>query len=154
MFDRVDLKLIYPIFAEKAKQLVSNCAARGYYFWAIEGTRTIQRQKDLYAQGRTTPGHIVTNAKEYETKHQYGLAFDFCRDKDQTKQGLQPDWDIEAYKVLQEEAHKLGLISGLDWKSFREGPHVEYPINIPLSVLEPILKTQGLEAVWNFLNHS
>ena len=38
--------------------------------------RTIKEQNDLYAQGRTKPGKIVTNAKGGQSYHNYGLAID------------------------------------------------------------------------------
>lgn len=41
-----------------------------------QATRTIAQQNALYAQGRTAPGRIVTNAKGGESYHNYGLAID------------------------------------------------------------------------------
>lgn len=41
-----------------------------------ETRRSWQRQNELYAQGRTAPGRIVTKAKGGESPHQYGLAAD------------------------------------------------------------------------------
>lgn len=38
--------------------------------------RTCQEQARLYAQGRTTPGDIVTDAKPGQTPHEFGLAVD------------------------------------------------------------------------------
>lgn len=52
-------------------------------FTITEGVRTVQRQQDLYAQGRTKPGKIVTNVDGVKNKsdHQpkadgYGHAVD------------------------------------------------------------------------------
>ena len=42
----------------------------------VSGLRTADEQNALYAQGRTTPGHIVTNAKAGYSMHNYGLAID------------------------------------------------------------------------------
>ena len=44
----------------------------------IYGLRTLEQQKDLYAQGRTRPGRIVTNLDgiNKRSKHQDGLAVD------------------------------------------------------------------------------
>ncbi|MGB5850230.1 MAG: M15 family metallopeptidase [Ignavibacteriaceae bacterium] len=44
----------------------------------IYGLRTLEQQKDLYAQGRTRPGRIVTNLDGIikRSKHQDGLAVD------------------------------------------------------------------------------
>ena len=43
-------------------------------FAVIEGLRTIERQRELYAQGRTKPGHVVTWTMA--SKHIDGLAVD------------------------------------------------------------------------------
>ena len=37
-------------------------------FTVIEGLRTTKRQQDLYAQGRTKPGNIVTKADGVKNK--------------------------------------------------------------------------------------
>ncbi|PWD66514.1 L-alanyl-D-glutamate peptidase [Pectobacterium parmentieri] len=43
-------------------------------FTVIEGLRTLERQKSLYAQGRTMPGNVVTWTMK--SKHIDGLAVD------------------------------------------------------------------------------
>jgi len=45
-------------------------------FTVVEGLRTRARQKELYAQGRTKPGDIVTWT--LNSKHILGLAVDLC----------------------------------------------------------------------------
>lgn len=49
-------------------------------FMVLEGVRTLARQKELYAQGRTKPGKIVTwtlNSNHFVDKHTgYGHAVD------------------------------------------------------------------------------
>ncbi len=44
----------------------------------IQTFRTIAEQTALYAQGRTTPGNIVTWAEGGRSYHNYGLAVDIC----------------------------------------------------------------------------
>jgi peptidoglycan L-alanyl-D-glutamate endopeptidase CwlK len=41
-----------------------------------QSLRTYAEQDDLYAQGRTKPGRIVTNAKGGYSWHNFGLALD------------------------------------------------------------------------------
>ena len=41
-----------------------------------DGYRSIEEQDRIYAQGRTTPGKIVSNAKGGTSYHNYGLAID------------------------------------------------------------------------------
>lgn len=45
-------------------------------FTVIEGRRTLARQRELYAQGRTRPGPIVTWTMK--SKHIDGVAVDLC----------------------------------------------------------------------------
>ena len=41
-----------------------------------QGFRTYSYQNDLYDQGRTRRGHIVTDARGGESLHNFGLAYD------------------------------------------------------------------------------
>jgi peptidoglycan L-alanyl-D-glutamate endopeptidase CwlK len=52
--------------------------------------RTIAEQNKLYAQGRTTPGRIVTNARGGQSFHNYGLAIDIVLLQDKNN-----DWIYE-----------------------------------------------------------
>lgn len=46
-------------------------------FWrVVQGYRTFAEQDELYAQGRTKSGIIVTKAKGGQSLHNYGLAVD------------------------------------------------------------------------------
>lgn len=102
----------------------------------VQGLRTIEEQDALYAQGRTKPGKIVTNARGGSSYHNYGLAIDFAilydldgngtyetlswdLLKDYDKDG-QADWQ-EVVKVFK----KAGWGWGGDWKSSKDNPHFE-----------------------------
>lgn len=150
MFTRIDTKLIQPKFLASCEELIKACKARGVEYWAISGYRDPKEQEALYAIGRTTEltRKPVTNAKPYTSAHNYGLAIDFALDKDQTKAGLQPSWEIKDYEVLAEEARKLGLMPGMDFKTFKEGPHVQVKLRHKFSELETILKKEGLGEIW------
>jgi hypothetical protein len=81
--------------------------------------RTFQEQQRLYAQGRTTPGKIVTKAKPGSSYHNYGLAVDLVR-----MDGTKADWTFDMGK-LQPYASKYGIIWGGSWKKFKDPPHFE-----------------------------
>ena len=49
--------------AEAFQQLLAKCSAQGLAVGLGECFRTVAEQDALYAQGRTKPGSIVTNAK-------------------------------------------------------------------------------------------
>jgi peptidoglycan LD-endopeptidase CwlK len=150
-FTRIDLQYIHPKLVKLCEQLVENCKARGHEYYAISGYRDPKQQEALYAIGRTTEldRKPVTNAKPYSSYHNFGLAIDFAKDKDAARAGLQPDWDIKSYEILASEARKLGLVSGMDFKTFKEGPHIQVPFAVaPLNELTKILKEKDLSAVW------
>ena len=90
--------------------------------------RSIAEQNALYAQGRTSPGKIVTNAKGGSSFHNYGLAVDLCRvdaedsDKDgDTKEIL---WEFDNGK-LDPITKKYNLEWGGNWHTIKDKPHFQ-----------------------------
>ena len=67
-------------------------------FRVTMGLRTIDEQNTLYAQGRTVPGQIVTNAPGGTSYHNYGLAVDICE-----MVNGQPDWNFDMSKLQPDE---------------------------------------------------
>lgn len=107
--------------------------AESHNILVIEGVRTQERQDDLYAQGRTKPGPIVTWTKD--SKHLRGLAVDVVKLK-----GSVIDWnDVKSFeelgKIMLDTAKQLGVALrwGYDWdgdtnlreKGENDGPHFE-----------------------------
>lgn len=93
------------------------------YYGAVvrvsEGLRSAQRQRALYAQGRTAPGPIVTNTRV--SRHQSGRAFDI------DFVGLHPDSVPQAWWAF---AGRLGEALGLRWGGrwrMRDYRHFEFP---------------------------
>lgn len=151
-FKRIDQSKIFPPFLKRSKQLVLNCvqgqANKSYH--AISGFRDPVEQDGLYSIGRTTQldRAIVTNAKGFKSYHNYGLAIDFCWDRDAKREGLQPGWEPEQYKALAEEAEKLDLLCGGKFTN-PDWPHIQLPMNVlGLTRLEELYKNKGLEACW------
>lgn len=71
-----------------------------------QGLRTFDEQDVLYAQGRTAPGKIVTDAKAGESYHNYGLAVDLV-----VLTGIGVDWKFD-YKQLYTYSSKNQLTWG------------------------------------------
>jgi peptidoglycan LD-endopeptidase CwlK len=67
---------LLPKIQPYARALVAKAAANGITIKVISGLRTDEEQNDLYAQGRTKPGRIVTNARGGYSNHNFGIAFD------------------------------------------------------------------------------
>ena len=59
-----------------ARALVLRAASAGISIKVISGLRTYAEQNALYAQGRTEPGRVVTNARGGYSNHNFGIAFD------------------------------------------------------------------------------
>lgn len=87
-----------------------------------QGLRTIEEQDALYAQGRTAPGNIVTNAKGGSSLHNFGLAFDIVIIRDG-----KPDWatDTPDFKYVVEALKELGWEWGGDFHSIIDKPHFQ-----------------------------
>jgi peptidoglycan L-alanyl-D-glutamate endopeptidase CwlK len=85
--------------------------------------RSNAEQNALYAQGRTRPGKIVTNAKGGQSNHnQYpSPAFDIAF-KDASGN---IHWDMALFKQFALIAKRCGLAWGGDWIRFKDLPHFE-----------------------------
>lgn len=108
-----------------------NAALKGRAkFVLTSGWRDPAEQERLYAQGRTTPGYIVTNAPPGSSFHEYGLAVDgalildgktlswnFTADFDGDRQA---DW-MECVLIFKEH----GFEWGGDWHTFKDMPHFQ-----------------------------
>lgn len=122
---------LHPVVAAGVKALIQRSYARGVPIVITQGLRTIAEQNALYAQGRSKPGPIVTNAKGGTSYHNYGLAVDFAL--------LMPDgkslsWDVNRngdkdktadWQEVVQEAKRLGFEWGGDWTSFKDYPHLQ-----------------------------
>jgi len=93
------------------------------------GLRTIAEQNALYAQGRTTAGKIVTNAKGGQSYHNYGLAIDVVEMKGNTA-----NWNFD-YSLLKPIADKHGIVWGGTWK-FVDKPHFQIDLGFSISQLK------------------
>ncbi|NMH27993.1 M15 family metallopeptidase [Flavobacterium sp. SE-s28] len=94
--------------------------AQGIPFRIFEAFRYSERQADLYAQGRTKPGNIVTYAKPWSSYHQYGLAVDFVLYINDSW-----SWDTSGSKAgWWKKLHEIGQAEGLMRLDF-ETPHLQ-----------------------------
>ncbi len=151
LWKRVDRSKLYPRLGDMVQETLENCVLRGALYYPTSGLRTWAEQDALYAQGRTKPGSIVTKAKGGESNHNYGTATDCTKDMDAQKAGLQPGWNLEDYRILAEEAAKVGLEPAFYWKSFKEGPHLQLPLEkngLSFHKLRDIYLVNGLAGVF------
>lgn len=109
-----------PDLVTKVKRLISLAAADGHTLIVTQAFRSIAQQNALYAQGRTKPGKIVTNARGGQSNHNKGTAVDLAF----VVNGA-VTWEESLYRKLGKYAQAVGLKWGGDWKRFKDKPHVE-----------------------------
>lgn len=94
----------------------------------ISGTRTYAEQNALYAQGRTKPGKVVTNAKGGYSNHNFGIAFDIGLFRDGKYLAESPH-----YKTIGPVGESVGLSWGGRWTKFADTPHYELKTGMTLA---------------------
>ena len=117
------LDTIEPDFKAKVVELLVKLKAQGIACAVTSGRRTIAEQNELFAQGRTKPGQMVTKAKGGQSPHNFGFAVDLCPYRPGTKQ-LWWNCPDDIWHVIHDTAEAMGLDSGYDWK-FQDCPHIE-----------------------------
>jgi peptidoglycan L-alanyl-D-glutamate endopeptidase CwlK len=106
-------------------------------------------QERLFAQGRSAPGKIVTNAEPGHSWHQFGLAVDVV------PLGLdgQPDWNTEhpIWRRLVAVGTGLGLVEGAQFRSFPDYPHFQLTGKLPVSPDIEVRESfgqSGIQGIW------
>lgn len=110
-------------FQQRVLAWYHDCYQAGINVYIYEGLRSMERQDELYAKGRTESGSIVTHAKAGQSFHNYALAFDWVPLVRTSKaQDLyEASWDFkDAYNMGQAIGKKFGL-RAMSW----ETPHLE-----------------------------
>lgn len=115
---------LLPLVLRKRDELSQKCRAAGVPVRFMSGYRSCEQQNALYAQGRTMPGNIVTNAKCGESMHNYGVAFDIAFDSATPYIG---DWE-KVGKI----GESIGLEWGGRWADFVDKPHFQVTLGYTL----------------------
>ncbi|XZG71808.1 M15 family metallopeptidase [Chitinibacteraceae bacterium HSL-7] len=112
-------------FRQAVLVLMKNMEARGYPLALLEGYRSPERQDKLANQEQ-----LVTNARAFQSKHQFGFAADLAPMRGGRIVISERDpWAMAAYTALGEEAQKLGLVWGGGW-SFKDYGHIEANVSL------------------------
>jgi len=118
------IESLHPKIKDEVKILYEQAQALlppGITIRITQGLRTIAYQNELYAQGRTKPGKIVTNATGGRSYHNYGLAFDFCLIKDG-----KAIWTIDNnWMAVVNIFIDAGYTWGGNFKKIKDYPHLE-----------------------------
>lgn len=146
IIDRSARKLVgvHPSIREKALVLVQRCHAENIFIQVTQGLRTMAQQEAIYAQGRTTAGSIVSNAKPGYSYHNYGLAFDIVVLTIDGKANwtVNSEWN-RAGKIGQ----SLGLEWGGAWTNFVDYPHFQITFGLTTAQLRAGTKVPGMTSL-------
>lgn len=145
------IKLLHPkvrdeameIYEEICKELTGKAICR-----FTHTLRTFAEQDALYAQGRTKPGSIVTNARSGSSMHNYGLAIDIVLiDGKSASWDVKKDFDgdgksdwMEVVQIFKEH----GWVWGGNWK-FYDAPHFEKSFGYSVRSLRNLHSTGKLD---------
>lgn len=141
---------LYIPFQDKINQLEKLIKNTGLKIYRYSDYRSFLEQKKLYAQGRTTPGNIVTFSPPGYSLHNYGLAADYVW-------GGPGKWTWEASESKWEQfadlAEFLGFESGRRWGRKQDNPHVQITYGLSIEKLYSVYsKTWKLVDVWAFID--
>lgn len=151
--DEIRIKQLYPKFGNLVRIFLEECRSAKLVGGIFMGYRSYDEQNKLYAQGRTIPGKIITNAKGGQSYHNFGLAIDYVFID---KRGW--TWTGDYNKVGQ-IAKDCGLEWGGSWTAFPDVPHIQKsygegtnPKKLDLIYRENIPTQAPLHAVFNYLD--
>lgn len=129
MINSREIADLHPRVAVLCRTFVAHCKAAGIDVLITSTYRDAESQAALYAQGRTTPGAKVTNAKPGQSWHNWRVAFDFVPLVNGKAQ-----WnDVRSFTRCGEIAESLGLEWAGRWQSFKELAHCQYTGGLTLA---------------------
>lgn len=141
-----NLDKLHPFVKAGALKTIEKSFYCGIYIVITQGYRSIDYQNKLYAQGRTAPGNIVTNAKGGRSYHNYGLAWDFALligdgkmisydTRRHTNNSKFTDW-----MVVVRIAIGLGFEWGGHFKTIVDMPHFQMSFGLSINDLQQGIK--------------
>ena len=122
-----------PQAKERVERFIALCHEQGIDLLVTSTYRDNESQGELYEQGRTKPGKIVTNAKPGESWHNYRCAVDIV-----PLVNGKPNWDGSdpIWQTIGELGEKAGLEWAGRWHSFKELAHFQYTGGLTLADLK------------------
>ena len=134
MINSRSLTELHPKVANLAMSFVQKCDDAGIDLLITSTYRDHESQNELYAQGRTKPGKIVTNARGGQSWHQWRCAFDVVplRNGKCVWDSADPVW---------KEVGAIGESVGLEWGGrwggkLKDYPHFQYTGGLTLADLQ------------------
>jgi len=133
MINSRDINDLHPTLKRGAVELQRRIKAESGWDMGINSTfRDHAKQDHLFAQGRTRPGSIVTNARGGESLHQYRLTFDIHQNNNPAGAFANANFFATAGRIWRD----MGGSWGGDWASFPDRPHMEFTNGLTLRQLQ------------------
>lgn len=131
MSDKITIQRIaklHPKLRGELAEIIGDIQSKGLDIRITQGLRTIAEQDAIYAQGRTLPGKIVSNAKGGSSFHNYGLAIDFCLLHKDGTVSFNMKEDLDNDKIADwTEVVNVFKAHGWEWgdRGYVDTPHVQ-----------------------------
>ena len=129
MINSRDINELHPKVQIMCRQFIIACKEAGIDVLITSTYRDYESQDDLYAQGRTKSGKIVTNARAGYSYHNFRVAFDFV-----PLANGKAIWDND---ILFAKAGSIGKSVGLEWGgdfiTFKDKPHFQFTNGLSLT---------------------
>lgn len=133
MINSRNLGELHPPVRERVQRFIDACRDEGIDLLITSTYRDHESQNALYAQGRTKPGKIVTNAKGGQSFHNHRCAVDVV-----PLINGKPNWNTK--DPVWPKIGALGKAAGLewagDWVKFKEMAHFQYTGGLTLAQLQ------------------
>jgi len=132
MINSRDIELLLPQVKSRVKSFIVECDKQNIDIIVTSTYRDNESQQELYNQGRTTDGKIVTKAKAGQSFHNFKCAVDVVP----VVHG-KPIWnDDSLWNKIGSIGKSVGLEWAGDWKSFKEKAHFQYTGGLTLADLQ------------------
>ena len=130
MINSRSLSDLNPKVAALCSEFINRCKEKGIDVIITSTYRDAESQNALYAQGRTTDGKIVTNAKGGQSYHNWRVAFDFCP----IVNGKCQWQDADLFAICGRIGEDLGLEWAGRWSGkFKETAHLQFTGGLSLA---------------------
>lgn len=133
MINSRKLEDLHPKVKAMVEEFIQKCAENGIDLLVTSTYRDHESQNALYAQGRTTAGKKVTNAKGGQSFHNWKVAVDIVplRNGKPVWNTTGADWEL--WEAVGNIGESVGLEWAGRWKTFKEFAHFQYTNGLTLA---------------------
>ena len=133
MINSRNISDLLPQVQKLANAFIEKCKAAGIDVLITSTYRDKESQAALFAQGRTTPGKIVTNARAGQSFHNYRVAFDVVPLRNGKAAWGTANEDAVLWKKIGAIGVECGLEWAGNWRTFKEFPHFQFTGGLTLA---------------------